>query len=170
MSDQLCNKVEKMSSRPEQPSQSFSPSKERSLWYRVPKSKVILKKHYQGFGNNSSTLIRLAAKNSAKFNRCATSKPNNSDSELINCHYQVEEPGDELMRPTPYQLSRAKLKASQSPIGETFVISKDNDSKLSFGAMEDLNDKRKFIAQLYLGLSSLNKKIAFIRCISYKHA
>ena len=117
-----------MSSRPEPPSQSISKPKERSLWYRVPKSKVILKKHSRGFVNNSSSLIRLAAENSAKLHLYASEKSKHSDSEILNSQYHVKESGDELICPTPYRLSRSKLKASQSPIGETFVISKGNDS------------------------------------------
>ena len=42
---------------------SFSKTRKRSLWYRVPKSRVILGKHR---GSNTNDLIRLATENSAK--------------------------------------------------------------------------------------------------------
>ena len=43
---------------------SFSKGRKRSLWYRVPKSRVILGKHR----GNPTHLIRIATENSAKLN------------------------------------------------------------------------------------------------------
>ena len=96
MSDRLYNNQSNMSSSQEKSTQSFSPSKERSLWYRVPKSRVILKKHSRGIGNNS--LIRLAAENSAKQNQSASGKLKNIESEGLVHHYATDEPGDDLSR------------------------------------------------------------------------
>ena len=43
---------------------SFSKGRKRSLWYRVPKSRVILGKHR----GNPTSLMRIATENSAKLN------------------------------------------------------------------------------------------------------
>lgn len=97
MSDRFYSNQSNMSSSQEKSTQSFSPSKERSLWYRVPKSRVILKKHSRGIGNNS--LIRLAAENSAKQNLSASGKLKNIESEAFVPHYPIDEPGDESNTP-----------------------------------------------------------------------
>ena len=91
-----------MSSLQEKTSQGFS--KERSLWYRVPKSRVILKKHSRGIGNNS--LIRLAAENSAKQNLFASGKLNINESEALVPQHPTDQIGDDLIMPiTKYRLS-----------------------------------------------------------------
>ena len=56
------NNVNKESLRSQETN--FSKGRKRSLWYRVPKSKVILGKHR----GNPTNLLRIATENSAKLN------------------------------------------------------------------------------------------------------
>ena len=93
-----------MPSLHEKTTQNFPKSKERSLWYRVPKSRVILKKHSRGVGNHN--LIRLAAENSAKQKLSESRNLKTSDSEALVSNNPIEESGDWLMFYTILIISR----------------------------------------------------------------
>ena len=60
---------------------SFSKGRKRSLWYRVPKSRVILGKHRCGIPTN---LLRIATENSAKLNT-SNAIPFTSQQHLDRC-------------------------------------------------------------------------------------
>ena len=104
MSDEAHKKPLAMPSLHEKTTQNIPKSKERSLWYRVPKSRVILKKHSRGVGNHN--LIRLAAENSVKQKLSESRNLKTSDSEALVPKNPIEESGDWLMFYTILIISR----------------------------------------------------------------
>ena len=95
MSDEADNMPLTMPSLHEKTTQNIPKSKERSLWYRVPKSRVILKKHSRGVGNHN--LIRLAAENSAKQKLSESRNLKTSDSEALVSQNPIDESGEWLI-------------------------------------------------------------------------
>lgn len=122
MSDEADNKPLTMPSLHEKTTQNIPKSKERSLWYRVPKSRVILKKHSRGVGNHN--LIRLAAENSAKQKLSESRNLKNNDSEALVSQNPLEEAGDWLMFYTILIISRKKSRLQENSFDEISSLSR----------------------------------------------